>query len=111
MINYCRAADNAELVDICDKWVEDIELQKKKHSDSGIVYYTDFDEFLKQDRDMVILANHANEHTPFAIKAMKAGKHAFSEVLPVQTIKEAIERNQHVKRQNVMTTSVFISWF
>lgn len=33
MINYCLAADNAELVAICDKWVEGVELQKKKHPD------------------------------------------------------------------------------
>ena len=37
------------------------------------------------------MANYANEHAPFAIKAMKAGKHVFSEVLPVQTMKEAVE--------------------
>lgn len=41
--------------------------------------------------DAVVLANYANEHAPFAIKAMRAGKHVFSEVLPVQTIKEAVE--------------------
>lgn len=91
MINYCFVADNAELVAICDKWEEGIKLQKERHKDLNITYYTDFDEFLKHDMDMVVLANYANEHTPFAIKAMKAGKHVFSEVLPVQTMKEAVE--------------------
>ena len=38
-----------------------------------------------------MLANYANQHAPFAIRAMKAGKHVFSEVLPVQTMKEAVE--------------------
>ena len=37
------------------------------------------------------LANYATEHAPFAIKAMKAGKHVYSEVLPCQTMKEAVE--------------------
>ena len=91
MINYCLAADNAELVAICDKWEEGIRLQKERHKDSDITYYTDFDEFLKHDMDMVVLANYANEHAPFAIKAMRSGKHVFSEVLPVETMKEAVE--------------------
>jgi len=37
------------------------------------------------------LANYANEHAPFAIKAMNKGLHVFSEVLPAQTMKEAVE--------------------
>ena len=102
MINYCLAADNAELVAICDKWVEGVELQKKKHPDSGIVYYTDFDEFLNHDMDIVVLANYANEHAPFAIKAMKAGKHVFSEVLPVQTMKEAVELVETIEETGML---------
>ncbi len=102
MINYCLAADNAELVAICDKWVEGVELQKKKHPDSNIVYYTDFDEFLKHDMDIVVLANYANEHAPFAIKAMKTGKHVFSEVLPVQTMKEAVELIEVVEETGML---------
>lgn len=102
MINYCLAADNAELVAICDKWEEGIKLQKEKHSEYNITYYTDFDEFLNHDMDMVILANYANEHAPFAIKAMKAGKHVFSEVLPVQTMKEAVELVEAVEETGML---------
>ena len=29
MINYCEGADNAQVVAICDKWVEGLERQKK----------------------------------------------------------------------------------
>lgn len=102
MINYCLAADNAELVAICDKWEEGVRLQKERHKDLNITYYTDFDEFLKHDMDMVVLANYANEHTPFAIKAMKAGKHVFSEVLPVQTMKEAVELAEAVEETGML---------
>ena len=91
MINYCRAADNAELVAICDKWVEGIEKHKISHPNEGITYYTDFDEFINHDMDAVVLANYANEHAPFAVKCLKKGLHVFSEVLPVQTMKEAVE--------------------
>ncbi|MBE6883188.1 MAG: Gfo/Idh/MocA family oxidoreductase [Ruminococcaceae bacterium] len=91
MIRYAKEADNAQLVAICDKSVELLEKQKKNCGEEDIAYYTDYDEFLKHDMDAVILANYANEHAPFAIKAMRAGKHVFSEVLPVQTMKEAVE--------------------
>lgn len=91
MINYCVAADNAEVVAICDKWEEGLAIQKEVYKDYPITWYNNFDEFIQHDMDAVVLANYANEHAPFAIKAMKAGKHVFSEVLPVQTMKEAVE--------------------
>lgn len=91
MIRYCEHADNAQVVAICDKWEEGLMKQKELIQDDSVTYYTDFDSFLQHDMDAVVLANYANEHAPFAIKAMKAGKHVYSEVLPVQTMKEAVE--------------------
>ncbi len=91
MINYCESADNAKVVAICDKWREGLERQKAALNDPDITYYTDFEDFIQHDMDAVVLANYANEHAPFAIRAMRAGKHVFSEVLPVQTMKEAVE--------------------
>ncbi len=91
MMKYCLRSNNAELVAICDKWEEGLERHKKKNPDLNLTYYTSYDEFLTHDMDAVVLANYANEHAPFAIKAMRAGKHVFSEVLPVQTMKEAVE--------------------
>ena len=91
MIDYCSKADNAEVVAICDKWEEGLEIQKQLHKELPITYYTKFEEFIKHDMDAVVLANYAHQHAPFAIAAMKAGKHVFSEVLPAQTMKEAVE--------------------
>ena len=91
MINFCAIYENAELVAICDKYEEGLKKHQERFKDHNITYYTDYDEFLKHDMDAVVLANYANEHAPFAIKAMKAGKHVFSEVLPCQTMKEAVE--------------------
>ena len=34
----------------------------------------DFDAFLSHEMDLVVLANYANAHAPFAVKALKAGK-------------------------------------
>ncbi len=91
MINYCTVDENAEVVAICDKSDVVLDVQKEKFKDTDVKFYKEFDEFLKHDMDAVVLANYANEHAPFAIKAMKAGKHVYSEVLPVQTMKEAVE--------------------
>ncbi len=89
MIKYAHSTDNAQLVAICDKNQDVLDTQKLICGDD-VAYYTDFDEFLKHDMDAVVLANYATEHAPFAIRCMKAGFHVFSEVLPVQTMQEAV---------------------
>ena len=98
MINYCKIADNAEVVAICDKWKEGLDIQKKSNEGLNIAYFDNFDDFIKYDMDAVVLANYATEHAPFAIRCMEAGKHVFSEVLPVQTMKEAVELVECVER-------------
>ena len=91
MINYCKRADNAEVVAICDKSPEALEAQRKIADGLNITFYENFEDFIKHDMDAVVLANYANEHAPFAIRAMKLGLHVFSEGLPCQTMKEAVE--------------------
>ncbi len=91
MVKYCRMADNAELVAICDKWEEALNAHKEAWQDENITYYTNFEDFIKHDMDAVVLSNYAHEHAPFAMKAIKAGKHVFSEVLAAKDMKEAIE--------------------
>lgn len=102
LINYCRHASHAEIVAICDKLEYLLEEQKKKNAGLPITYYTDYDEFLKHDMDAVVLANYATEHAPFAVKALKAGKHVFSEVLPVQTMKEAVQLVEAVEETGLV---------
>ena len=97
MMNYCRDAGNAVLVAVCDK---DEAFLRERTAEFGdnVALYTDFDEFIKHDMDCVVLANYANEHAPYAVKAMEAGKHVLSEVLPVQSMKEAVELVEAVER-------------
>ncbi len=91
MINYCKRSEHAEVVAICDKSPEALETQRANAEGLNIAFYDNFDEFIRHDMDAVVLANYANEHAPFAIRAMRLGKHVFSEVLPVQTMAEAVE--------------------
>ena len=102
MINYCKAADNAELVAICDNSPIVLETQKKLAEGLNIAFYDNFEDFIKHDMDAVVLSNFANEHAPYAIRAMKAGKHVFSEVLPVQTMKEAVELVEAVEETGMI---------
>lgn len=102
MINYCKRADNAEVVAICDKLPEALEAQRKNAEGLNIAFYDNFDNFIKHDMDAVVLANYANEHVPFAIKALKLGFHVFSEVLPCQTMKEAVELIETVEETGLV---------
>ncbi|MGI6249579.1 MAG: GNAT family N-acetyltransferase [Acutalibacteraceae bacterium] len=98
MMDYCMVAGNAGLVAVCDFRKDKLDAAEKEYGAEGISYYTDFDEFLKHDMDCVVLANYANEHAPFALKCFEAGKNVLSEVLPVQTMKEAVELVEAIER-------------
>ncbi len=102
MINYCEIADNAEVVAICDKNEEVLNAQKTRLKDNNITYYDNFEDFINHDMDAVVLANYANEHAPFARKALKRGLHVFSEVLPCQTMKEAVELVETVEETGLV---------
>lgn len=76
-----------ELSCICDFSDEKIKSAAQKFN---VDFYSDFDKMLRTDIDAVVLANYFHEHTSFAIKAMKAGKHVMSETIPAATMGEAV---------------------
>ncbi len=91
-LSFAKSAQNAksqglELSCICDFSDDKIENAAK---DFNVDFYNNFDEMLKSDIDAVVLANFFHEHAPFAIKAMKAGKHVMSETIPAGTMAEAV---------------------
>ncbi len=102
MINYCRIAGNAEVTAICDKNPEVIAKQKAALQDDSIAYYSSFEDFIQHPMDAVVLANYANEHAPFAIRCLERGLHVFSEVLPCQTMKEAVELIEAVEKSGMV---------
>ena len=102
MINYCKRADHAEVVAICDKSPEALEAQRDAVEGLNVTFYDHFDKFIEHDMDAVVLANYANEHAPFAIRCLKKGLHVFSEVLPVQTMKEAVELIEAVEESGLV---------
>ena len=102
MINYCKRADHAEVVAICDKSPEALDAQRADAEGLDIAFYEKFDDFIEHDMDAVVLANYANEHAPFAIRCLKKGLHVFSEVLPVQNMKEAVALVEAVEESGLV---------
>lgn len=102
MINYCKRADNAEVVAICDNNPEVLDAQRDSAAGMNVAFYDNFEDFLQHDMDAVVLANFATEHAPFAIRALKRGLHVFSEVLPCQTLKEAVELIETVEETGLI---------
>lgn len=84
--------DAFEVVAICDIYQPVLDYAHKKCVALGktIKCVNDFEELLTDDIDGVVLANYATEHAPYAIRALKAGKHVMSEVLPTQNMAEAV---------------------
>lgn len=87
-----------ELVAICDKFEPLLQRAERIHAGKGITFYKDFDKFLEHDMDAVVVANYATEHAPYAIKALKAGKHVMSECMAMFTMAEGVELVEAVEK-------------
>lgn len=98
VISYAKRCDDVEVVALCDRSVEVLRAQRAKFSQLGITFYDSFEEFICHDMDAVFLANYATEHAPYALRALERGMHVFSEVLPVQTMAEAVALVEAVEK-------------
>ena len=93
MITVLMGHPDAELVAVCDKvqWILDnVKSEAEKHGQI-VACYNNFEDFFKHDMDAVVLANYANEHAPYAIRLLRSGRHVLSEVLPCETMAQAVE--------------------
>jgi len=84
---------DAELTAICDKQAYLNGRCQKLADETGakITFHTDFEEFFNTDMDAAVLANYADEHAPFAVRLLKSGRHVVSELLPCETLAQAVE--------------------
>jgi len=104
MIRVLLHHPDAELTAVCDKYEPLLKEAKEAAEEAGIslALYTSFDEFLAHDMDAVVLANYANEHAPFAIRCLKAGRHVLSECLPCETMAQAVELIEAVEETGLV---------
>lgn len=87
-----------KLVALCDTWEERL---KEVGTRYKVPTYTDYDKFLEHDMDAVVLANYFNEHAPFAIKALQAGKHVMSECTCNSTLAEGVALCRAVEKSGL----------
>ncbi|MBQ4268460.1 MAG: Gfo/Idh/MocA family oxidoreductase, partial [Clostridia bacterium] len=106
MVEFCTKYSEAKLVAICDKSQEVMDNVKefitkaneKNEIKTEVNYYYDFEEFIKEDMDAVILANYATEHAPFAVRCLERGLHVLSDIAPVKNLAEAVQLVEAVEK-------------
>ncbi len=106
MMEVLRQHPDAALVSICDfdrAALRRVRDQARKHG-LKLRTYTDFDRFLADDMEAVIVANYATEHAPFAVRLLDAGRHVCSEVVACQTMAEAVALVEAVERSGKVYT-------
>ena len=81
----------AEVTAICEAYAPLCQKAKDVMESDGhpVACFTEYDAFLDSGPDAVILCNFANEHAPYAIRALSRGIHVMSEVQPAQSLAEA----------------------
>lgn len=89
-IKALEKIDEADVVAICDKDESKIK-DALPHCPADVKVCKDFDELISSGIDAIVLGNYFNEHTPYAIRAMKAGIHVLSETTAAYTLKECVE--------------------
>jgi len=89
--NVLRSSPYAEIYAICDNYAPILDKVKNDADALGfkVHCFLEYDDFLQCGLDGVIIANYANEHAEFAIKALNFGINVLSECLPAQTPAEA----------------------
>ncbi len=102
LISFFKESSDAVITAICDKNDDVLDQQKEFCKGLDVKFYHNYDEMIESDIDAVVLANYANEHAPFAIKALKKGLHVYSEVLPAQNLSEAIKLIETVEETKLI---------
>lgn len=104
MIDVLADHPEAELVAVCDKYKPLLDEIKKLSDEKNmhVAVYENFEDFFKHDMDAVVLANYANEHSTYAVRLLNSGRHIMSEVLPCETMAQAVELVEAVEKTGLV---------
>lgn len=96
----------AELAAVCDRYVPALKDVQKLAEENGqkVALYESFDDFIHHPMDAMVLANYATEHAPYAVRALRAGIHVMSELMPCETIAQGIELIEAVEETGLVYT-------
>ncbi len=91
VLNAAKVLDDKMVISaVCE--INDKKIEEVKHLFAPETkVFKDYDEFLKEDLDGVVLCNYFYEHAAFAIKAMEAGKAVLSETTAAASLGECID--------------------
>ena len=91
--------DDCEIVAFCEQDSARAERALKEFG-RDIPVFEDFDIFLEQELDAVVLANYFHEHTPYAIKCFEKNIHVLSECISNGTMAEGVELLRAYEKSN-----------
>ena len=80
---------NFEIVAFCDLIEERAVKAKAEYGTAGARVYTDYQELVKEDLDVVYVLTPNDAHAPVTIAALKAGRHVMCEKPMAKTYAEA----------------------
>ncbi len=102
-----RGIDIAENLLLLDCEIAALCESRKDRADAGlerlgiqVPVFENFDDFIRQEMDAVVLANYFHEHTPYAIKCFEKGLHVFSECISNGTMAEGVELIRAYEKSN-----------
>lgn len=91
-----RHYNETEVVAVCDLNEEKVKEFAKANDVKS--WYTDFKKFLEHDIDIAMIATPLPLHVSQSMQALEAGKHVLSEVPPANSLDEAKQLVQAVKK-------------
>lgn len=90
---------DCEIVALCEFGKERAEEGVEKLG-VDVPVFKEFDDFIEQEMDAVVLANYFHEHTPYAIRCFEKGIHVFSECISNGTMAEGVELVRAFEKSN-----------
>ncbi|MBO5755915.1 MAG: Gfo/Idh/MocA family oxidoreductase [Clostridia bacterium] len=66
-------------------------MQGGHQNPDNLLTFSDYDEFLASDVEVVFVATYAPKHTEHVIKALEAGKHVFTEIPAIWSREDAVK--------------------
>lgn len=113
--------EGVEIVALCDKYIDRVEAAQKKLTTLGrpkAIGYSGEEGWKalcdEADLDLVYTPSPWHLHTPIALRAMKAGKHAAVEVPAAQTLEDCwalVETSEKTKRHCMMLENCCYDFF
>lgn len=91
--------DDCEIVAFCEFDAERAKAGLEKFG-KEVPVFENFDIFLEQNLDAVVLANYFHEHTPYAIKCFEKNIHVLSECISNGTMAEGVELIRAFEKSN-----------